>query len=266
MAEEANTQLSEELAAAIAWWRDAGVDCAFHDEPASWLTPPEDAKPPRSREGGTRVLQREPTAAATPPPAPAVDPATLPQDLAAFTTWWLSEPLLDQGRTSGRVPPRGQSGAEIMAIVAEPEREDQEQLLSGPQGRLLEAMLAAMGHTPEQLYLASALPRHTPMADWSAAGASGLGSALAHHVALVAPKRIIAFGSNVLSLLGNDLPNSDQILFPINHGERTVPLLAAADLGILLARPRAKARLWRQWLGWTAAGMGGPEWDGIVVT
>jgi DNA polymerase len=175
----------------------------------------------------------------------------LPQDLEGFTAWWLSEPWLDDGRVAGRIAPRGTAGAETMIVVPEPEREDREELLSGPQGRLLDALLAAMGLAPEQVYLASALPRHTPMADWAAAKQRGLGEVLRHHVGLVAPKRLIAFGANVLPLLSNDPPNSGQFLLQFNHGELSIPLWAATDIGVLLARPRVKARVWQQWLDWT---------------
>lgn len=267
MAGKANTELAAQFSAAFAWWKDAGVDCAFRDEPANWLTPPVDqpAKPaPRSRAGlapaetpsGARHDARGPGPRDTADGAdatPAIDPAALPGDLAAFTAWWLAEPLLDDGRVAGRVAPRGAPRPDLMVIVPEPEREDGDQLLSGPQGRLLDAMLAAMGVAPEKAYLASALPRHTPMADWTAVRRRGLGPALCRHVELVAPRRLIALGSNVLPLLGHDPTNSGEISLQFNHGGQSVPLLAAVDLETLLARPRMKARIWRDWLEWTGS-------------
>ena len=124
----------------------------------------------------------------------------------------------------------------------------------GPQGRLLDAILAAMGISPAKTYIASALPRHTPMADWGELAKLGVGEVLAHHIGLAKPRRIIAFGGNILPLFGNDLPNSDEILRRFNHEGLSIPLLAASDLAVLLARPRVKARLWRQWLDWTGIG------------
>ncbi len=258
MVEGGNSQLSAEIAAAFAWWRQAGVDMAFRDEPANWIAPPEVAPRPREGgdlrpDGGTSTTARGPRLRgdAETVAAPAFDPATLPQDLAGFTAWWLSEPWLDDGRVSERIAPRGAAGAAVMIVVPEPEREDRDDLLSGPQGRLLDALLAAMKLSREQVYLASALPRHTPMADWAAAKQRGLGEVLRHHVGLVAAKRLIAFGGNVLPLLGNDPPNSGHFLLEFNHGELSIPLWAATDLGVLLARPRVKARVWQQWLDWT---------------
>jgi DNA polymerase len=267
MADRANTHLSEQIEAAFAWWREAGVDCTFGDTPTDWLAeapPPANTKP-RPRAGGDlgspqrnrpdeRGLRLRGDAENDKAPTPAIDPATLPQDLAAFHDWWLSEPKLDNGRTAGRVPPRGAAEADLMVVVPEPEREDGEHLLSGPQGRLLDAMLAAMELPPDRVYLASALPRHTPMADWAGAAAQGLGAILRHHIQLAAPRRLLVLGGNALSLLGNDLPNSGQILFQLNHDGKSIPLMSATDLGVLLVRPRAKARIWQQWLDWTGIG------------
>jgi len=261
MSESGNPGLVEEVAAALAWWREAGVDACFLDDPVDWLAEKQARADTHPHPGASREphLSSSPGAAervprpggAAPRPAaaaPVIDPAAIPRDLRGFTEWWLSEPLLDEGRTSGRLPPRGEAGAEIMILVSEPELEDSERLLSGPQGRLLEGMLAAMGVSPERTYVASALPRHTPMADWQGITAKGYGEVLRRHVALVAPRRLIAFGSNVPPLLGNDPPNLGQFFTQFNHEGMDVPFWTAADLGVLLARPRAKARVWQQWL------------------
>jgi DNA polymerase len=195
MFHDRNPALRDQLAAAFAWWREAGVDCGFHDEPMRWLAPAvaeERAQPPAQA-----ARRKDPPA---PPPEearPALDRAAWPQDLASFAAWWLAEPSLDDGRVTGRVPPRGRQGAELMIVAPEPEHEDRERLLSGPQGRLLEAVLLAAGMAADDVYVASALPRHTPMVDWAAARARGIGEVLAHHIGLAAPKRLIAFGGNV---------------------------------------------------------------------
>lgn len=75
-----------------------------------------------------------------------------------------------------------------MVLVAEPEADDAETLLSGPLGRFLAAMLDAAGTAPESVYLASALPRNTARGlvrrDGQRTGRSHL-----HHIGLVAPER-----------------------------------------------------------------------------
>lgn len=246
------SQLFDDFSAALEWWREAGIDCVFRDEPANWLASPaplEKTNDPLQ----TKTAKPEQDASLQADPA-GIDRSSWPQDLEAFAQWWLSDPWLDNGRTAARVPPRGNRNARLMIVVAEPEAGDTDRLLSGPQGRLADAIVAAMGLTPSEVYTGSILPRHTPMADWAAALQHGLGEVLAHHIALVKPERIIAFGGNILPFFGNDLPNSDESSLGFNHESLSIPLLAATDIAVLLTRPRAKARLWRQWLDWTGNG------------
>jgi DNA polymerase len=244
MEDRAKPDLATEIAAAFDWWREAGVDSDFADAATSWLAAPEQPAAAPVRVAAAPLQPAKPE-------APAFDRGGWPQDLASFTTWWLSEPALDNGRLSGRVPPRGVAGAEIMVIVPDPERDDRETLLSGPQGRLLDAMLAAMGIAPEAVYLASVLPRHTPMADWAMVAEKGFGALLCHHVKLVAPRRLIALGSNILPLLDNDPAHNPAVLRRFNQQGLSFPLLAGKSLSALLERPRWKAGLWQGWLDWS---------------
>jgi DNA polymerase len=234
------------MAAALDWWRDAGVDSDFIDDPRDWLA--REALPEPEA-----VAPAFTPATAPPPPLPVIGgpQETWPQDLAEFQAWWLTEPLLDHGDASRRVPPRGVAGAELMVLVADPEEGDDETLLSGPHGKLLNAILAALQLGPDQTYIASALPRRTPLPDWNQLAAEGLGALLQHHVQLVGPQRVLIFGTGILSLLGHDPANKPEFLPDINHGGRNLPLMAAIDLAALLARPRAKAGLWQRLLDWT---------------
>ena len=142
------------------------------------------------------VHQHTPPPPAPPPPQIAAQRDQWPQDLSGFAAWWLSEPTLDGGQVAGRIAPRGPNGARLMVLVDQPESGDAHSLLAGEQGRMVGAILAALGIDPEQTYFASLLPRHTPMADWAALGEAGLGELALHHVALAAPQRVISFGPN----------------------------------------------------------------------
>jgi DNA polymerase len=244
--------LTEALASALDWWREAGVDHAFGDDPRAWL----EAAPENSE-----ALTNAPAAGTTAPKAPEAPPTrgltaqkdSWPTNLADFAAWWLGEPLLDHGMTAGRIAPRGSAGAPLMVLVEQPEDADTDRLLSGPEGRLLDAFLAAAGIAPDQAYVASVLPRHTPMPDWAALLSTGFAEVTAHHVALAAPTRLIAFGSNILPLLGHDSANKRDLSPVLNHEGQTIPLLPALSLAALLATPRRKAALWRDWLDWTGA-------------
>jgi len=246
-----NPALKEAIVGALDWWRDAGVDCAFSDELVAWLAEPE---PPQQQLSEEREPARKPVAAAPAPEpqVPSLDLSSLPTSLDAFADWWMNEPTLADGSLGRRVATRGPAGAELMVIVPEPEREDSATLLSGPQGRLLRAMLAAFGLEPEQVYFASALPRHLPGADWGGIAASGMGQVLQRHLALVAPKRLAVFGATVLPLIGHVPPQAPADLRKFNHEGVNVPMLACRSLAALLQQPRWKGQIWRAWLEMTA--------------
>ncbi len=238
-----------DIAAALDWWREAGVDCDFADEPRRWLEPAAGPDGP-----GPEPLRLAPAEPAE-PVAVAVplggDAALWPREHGAFIEWWLSEPALDDGQVRDRLAPRGRPGARLMILVPQPEAGDSEVLLAGPEGRLIAAFLGAAGIAEDDTYLAAALPRHTPLVDWSALAGRGAGALLAHHIALAAPERLIVLGTSILPLLGHDPTHNGDILRTFNHEGRSVPVLAAREPGALLARPAWKAAFWRNWLDWT---------------
>jgi DNA polymerase len=234
-----------DLAGALDWWRDAGVDLSFTDAPARWIAPAADFA---DSSPAAQVAEPAPERA---PPRLGGDGASWPQELADFSQWWLAEPSLDPGPLAERVAPRGMVGARLMVIVEHPEREDRETLLSGAEGALLGAFLNAAGISAESVYFASALPRCTPLPDWAALKNEGLGSILAHHVALARPERAILFGTTVSSLFDHDPAQTGQNLPVLNHEGQSVPMLVAPGLGSMLARPARKAALWGRWLDWT---------------
>ena len=239
--------LARDIAAALDWWRAAGVDHDFTDVARDWLEAP---APVATEPPPPAAVQY--TAPAPAPPAPAItlDRADWPQDLPAFATWWLAEPSLDGGQISSRVPPRGPRDAAMLVLVDQPEAGDSQQLLSGEQGKLVNAILSALGIDPAQTYFASLLPRHTPMADWAALGLAGLDELALHHVALAAPKRLISFGPHVSSLLGHDRTKSAEPFQQFYHVGPSIPALASPALATLMARPRGKAVLWQALLDW----------------
>jgi len=233
----------------LAWWRDAGVDLAFVDDPVDWLAEPP-AKPSALAVLAAAVpAMGRPAPQAESRPSPTVT-TELPPTLEAFAQWWMTEPTLDGGAVQLRVPPRGPVHARAMIVVAHPEAGDAERLLAGPEGALLAAMIRVMGLAEDEVYIASAVPRHMPLPDWQALAQAGFGRVLAHHIRLAAPERLIVLGRNILPLLGNDLPHNAQSTPQFNHEDFTVPLLGGMELASLLAQPRRKAIFWQQWLDW----------------
>lgn len=237
--------LADQFAAALDWWRDAGVDSDFVEQPLNLLAEPAPPPPPTPPPAAKAARQD------VPPPVMARlggEQATWPATLADFTAWWLTEPTLDEAPATNRVPPRGTAGAELMVLVPMPEAADTEQLLAGKQGQLVATMLRAMGIAPDAAYIASALPRHTPVADWDGLGAAGLGQVLLHHITLAAPRRIMVLGQDVLPLLGLE---KRQGVRDLPLAESGLPLLASLAPDILLGNARSRADLWRRWLDWT---------------
>ncbi len=251
--------LADQLSAAADWWREAGVDLAFTDEPNSWLADPapDAGEQPASKSAGDNAAlaasaARTPAAAPTPSQPPiGGDPANWPTDLESFAAWWLAEPSLDEGGSRPRIAPRGQAGARLMILVPAPEAEDTEMLLSGPQGRLLESFLAAADVAADDVYLAAGLPRHMAFADIPEMAQRGLGAITLHHIGLAAPERVLVMGRDVLPLLGHNLAQSPVSLRKINHEGRSIPALQGRSLELMLQRPATRSRFWQNWLDWT---------------
>ena len=235
---------SETIRAAQEWWALAGVDMAFTDEPGSWLPEADEGTAPAASPVRAEV-QAAPSA-----PSLGGDPASWPQTLADFDAWWLAEPTLGLGSTAPRPGHRGPADAKLMVIVPQPEIEDGETLLSGPQGALLANVIGAMGLSADEVRLGTALPRPSPAADWTALDHAGLGALTRHHVALAAPKRLLVLGRNVLPLLGCDPALDPRQPAACDCNGKKIPLLAARDPAVLLTSPAARRSLWQRWLQW----------------
>lgn len=242
MTENAYSSLASDYAAALDWWSQAGVDLDYADEPTAWLREPEveqqpePAPPPRTvpRPSATPALDR---ALAREPGAPiGGDPARWPSDLAGFRDFWLTEPSLDPGALAERVAPVGEEGAALMVLTGQPDEGDREALFSGEQGALLTRIFRAIGIAESDVYLASALPRCTPLPDWDDLSTRGLADLTRHHIALAKPRRLIVFG-RAPDMLAR---------------ESGVPTLAAPQLETLARSAAHKRRLWNQWLEWSA--------------
>ncbi|WP_295631507.1 hypothetical protein [Novosphingobium sp.] len=255
------------LEAALGWWADAGVDSTFHDEPADWLaaageskaapaqaTAPIPTTQPESTRRPTDARERMATSEAIAPIGG--NPAHWPQRLEDFASWWLTEASLSPAPAAARVPSAGPAGAPLMVLVPMPEPGDSQVLLAGREGKLLDAILSAMGLARTEIYLASALPAAMAMPDWHALRDAGLGAVVMHHVALAMPQRLLVLGkTDISSLITHDPANNAAILPTVNQERASVPLVLDFALATLLAQPSLKRRIWMNWLEWTEAGL-----------
>ena len=233
--------LGEQFAAAQAWWRDAGVDQDFMDEVQVMLAEDEEVAPKKApAAAATKAAEPEPV-------PPKLATADLPDSLAAFQDWWASDENPFSAGNQQAVAPRGTPEATAMVLAPMPEADDAEVLLSGPQGRFVSSVFHAVGVDPADVYFASALPGHMPLPDWERLGKEGLGLALAHHITLVKPTKLIVFGSKLPTLFGHDQAAPPEAFSQL--AEASVLTTFAPDR--LLDHARQRARLWKRLLEWT---------------
>jgi uracil-DNA glycosylase family 4 len=220
-------------ASALEWWRDAGVDMLVEDDVRDWLarTPP-------------------PAAAVTAETAVAAPVAeTLPDTLEAFVAWRLSEDAPEADWHASRFTPTGPADAEWVLVTDVPEAEDSDMLMSGPTGRLLDKMLAAIGQSRESVHLlplAWARPVTGRIAPDEEARLLELAR---HHLSLLAPKKLVLLGQSASRVLTET--NGESLTNPIrdvNHFGANILALASFHPRFLLERPAAKSEAWKHLL------------------
>eukprot|EP01035_Chromulina_nebulosa_P030113 gene30113-39986_t len=182
MGADQNLDWHAAAASAIDWWIDAGVDASVDEAPRDWLAaivPP----PPATRRS---------TAVAEAAPEPA-----LPTTIDAFLAWRQGEAAPEGTWPGAFLTSQGPTDAPLLVLLDVPEREDAEsgQLLSGAAGRLFDRMLAAIGQSRASIHLV-ALCGKRPLAGRIAPEIEErLVEIARHHIALVAPKRVLLLGN-----------------------------------------------------------------------
>ncbi len=242
MQNHAENSLAADYAAALNWWRDAGVDYDFEAEPQIWL---EDTEEKRRSQPVPSISD---TGRGENARLPSITKEKMPNDLSAFQAWWTNVDSPLPGGSQTRIAPRGAVGAQLMILAPMPEIDDRDVLLNGVQGKLLANIARAIGVLPGAIYWASALPANMPLPDWEDLQADGLGLAVKHHIALVKPQRLLVFGSKLPALLGHA---ADAPLEQFSGVEGFAALATFAPER-LLDHPRQRARLWDRLLQWTA--------------
>ena len=210
----------------IGWWLDAGVDVAVSETPRDWL-------------GRQKAqLAAAPTAIST---------TEKPADLAAFQAWLATSTGLPMDRPGAiRVASVGPEAAKVMLLSDLPAREDaaEGKPIGGDAWALTDRMLAAIGVTPAEAYVASLSPFHAPGARFN--GDLDACAAIARdHIRLARPERLILFGdAPARALLGEPLARARGRVHRV-EGIRTC---ATFHPRWLLQRPSDKALAWRDLL------------------
>ena len=262
----ANSQNRDLLVSQLAWQRDMGIDEILLDVPA-----PEDAvtmaalapAPSHREPAAARQRSERPAAAAAVLPESAAAPPSPPQNLphAAPSATLAGIDTLEELRTSlavlegcalrntaaNMVFADGNAGARLMVIGDVPGRdEDRVGLpLVGPEGQLFDRMLASIGLSRADCYIAPLIPwrppgNRTPTAEemdlllpW-----------LRRHIQLAAPQMLLLLGGVPAKAL---LPASGGILklrgrwHDVDYGDGAArPTLATLHPAYLLRSPPQK--------------------------
>ncbi|TKD51014.1 uracil-DNA glycosylase family protein [Sphingomonas baiyangensis] len=214
-------------ASALEWWDAAGVDMLVDDEVRDWRAEPSSPLP-------------------APATVAAVAPAQLPDTLDAFVAWRLSDAAPEHAWGTPMIAPEGAVASDLMIVVDQPE---DGAMAGGAAGRLLDAMLAAIGRTRSDVYLA-ALAHATPPAGRIAPDDEARLAELArHHIALTGARRVLILTDQASrAILGTSRAPLRGRLHGINHGERNFDAVASVHPRFLLRQPAHKAAAWKDLL------------------
>lgn len=213
---------------ALDWWAEAGVDTLVDEAPRNWLAPAAAASPPA------------PVAA-----APAA-PAALPADLAAFRAFLLADAAVP-GPVAGRIDATGDPAIGTMLVPDMPERGDRAsgRLLSGEAGALFDRMLAAMKLGRDAVYLAPFSPARPASGRLEAGEIEALARLMRHHLALVAPRRLLLMGdAPARALIGIPLAEAQGKVHSLTIGDAAVPVVAIVHPRTLDRQPEHKRAAW----------------------
>ncbi|HVF36864.1 MAG TPA: uracil-DNA glycosylase family protein [Sphingomicrobium sp.] len=208
----------------IGWWLDSGVDMAVGETPRDWL-----------RRGAAPVPAR-PAAAAK------------PERLDEFQHWLSSAPGLPLDRPGAvRIGPQGQQGAKVMLLadLPGPNAAADGRAIGGDAWVLAQKMLAAIGVSTKQSYIASLACFHLPGARIGREELEACAAIARDHVRLAAPERLILLGDEPSrALLGEPVARTRGKI----HRVERVRTIATFHPRWLLQRPSDKALAWRDLL------------------
>ena len=228
---------ASDWASALDWWRDAGVDMLVDDTPRDWFA----ALPAPSPASLTQPAVAAAAIAAT-------VAAALPLTMAEFAEWRLGAEAPEAAWSGISLAASGPVDAKIMVLVDCPDREDGDAgaLLSGAPGRLFDRMLAAIGLSRETVHVAAVCARRPAAGRMAREIEARLGEVARHHVALVAPERLLLLGdATARAVLGTERLAARGGLRPFNHDRGSTGVVASLHPRLLIDRPMMKAESWR---------------------
>ena len=247
MGEQAIWSVEDAVQSYAHWWREAGLHTAIENEPHGWRQTP--AAPFWLRDAGSA-----PAAAAARPvgqhapqeKAPTVAPADMPGSLPTFLEWLASNETQPEATWSGAaILPPAQINARLLVLIEMPDMAatDSASLLAPDQRRFVEAMLASIGLSADDVAFASLATRRPPGGLLDETMLGRLTARMIHYLGLARPQAAIILGDRTSrALIGTQWrPNADG-LQDVNHEGGTMNAIALASLDLLMRRPAAKAK------------------------
>ncbi|MBK5264782.1 MAG: uracil-DNA glycosylase [Alphaproteobacteria bacterium] len=218
----------------LGWWQLAGVDTLVSDSGHGWLTPVEPAK--------------SVAAAATTDHASPQSFGEMPTSLPEFLSWLKTSPDVPEAAwANNRILPEITQPRDVMVISDMPDAEDMQAdaLFSSGVGRLLDAMLGAIGLDRGAIYLCSLASARPPGGMFDPASVERLAHIMRRHISLAAPKTLLLLGDKTSrALLTADAPEAKGKLQLLNHDRGTVAAIATFHPRFLMRQPAAKAECW----------------------
>jgi DNA polymerase len=227
---EAETIGIAEARSALAWWLEAGVDSVLQEEPRNWLKPAP-AKPSVAEAAAPPNITR-----------PSHD------TLVELQQWLASSADLPLASATGRrILPHGPENAPVMLLGDTPALEDYAagQPIGGEAWELAKRMLAAIGLSPDEAYVASLSPIHAPGARLKDRDRDDIAEIARRHIGLARPQRLLLFGDGPCrALLGKPLPAARGHVHRV-EGVRTVATFHPRSL---INQPSNKSLAWKDLL------------------
>ena len=218
-----------DTAALLGWWIESGVDVAVGEEARDWRKQaPSPSSPQAPSQAAVHVSE------------------SVPSDFPAFRAWLEQSTDLPLALPGARkVLPRGEANAEIMLMTDVASTEDNGEPIGGDAWLLASRMLAAIGFTSDQAYLANLSCFSSPGTSLSGGDLDRCVEIARQHIALAAPKRLILFGDGPSkAFLGGPVTQRRGKIHKV-EGARTIATFAPRWL---LQRPADKALAWRDLL------------------
>jgi DNA polymerase len=236
---------SSVISSYLDWWAGAGLSDSVSDEVMDWLAPvaPRSAAttPSVSREtavindAGSAIREVGPLKSPVGLGSNTATASGLPSDLADFDAWLATRPTqLGAIWSEAPVLPQGPANAPLMILSDTPDVDDSVagHLFAGAQGRLLDAMLAAIGLSREMVRIGSIAFTRPPAGRIEGADSVLLLTVARHHIALARPRKLLLLGQQTCSLL------TGEVVPPDGLGQRQINLLGGMKTVTAIHHPR----------------------------